>query len=80
MQDAVRIWDIFFKTLREGEPFNTFKPPKKEYYQYKFHLRDRDNRWLLSIRGGNRPILDVSNWHYNVTEALEFFSSIGGSI
>lgn len=68
-------WDIFFKTLAEGEPINTYKPPR-EYFQYKFYIRDRDNLWIMSVQGGNRPFLNVSNWHYNVAEALAFFTSV----
>ena len=36
-------WGMFFKTLQKGEPINTYKPPK-EYFQYKFYIRDRDDR------------------------------------
>jgi hypothetical protein len=67
-------WDIFFKTLEKGEAINTYKPPK-EYFQYKFHLRDRDDNWLMFVQGGNKPILNVSKWHYNVDEALELVDS-----
>lgn len=64
-------WDMFFKTIKRGEPINTYKPPK-EYYQYKFYLRDRDNQWLMSVQGGSRHVLDVSSWYYDVSKALEF--------
>jgi hypothetical protein len=69
-------WDIYFETLKKGEPINTYKLPKKEYFHYKFYLRDRDNRWLMSVQGGDRPILDVSKWHHNVDEALALINSI----
>jgi len=62
-------WEIFFMTLAKGKPINTYKPPK-EYFQYKFYIRNRKNRWIMSVQGGKRPILDVSGWHYNVEEAL----------
>ena len=68
-------WGNFFKTLEKGEPINTYRPPK-EYFQYKFYLRDRDDGWSMSVQGGNRPILDVSKWHYNVDEALAFINSV----
>ena len=68
-------WDIFFKTLGEGEPINTYKPPR-EYYQYKFYLRDRENRWLMSVQGPNLPVLDVSNWHYSIARVLAFLGSV----
>ena len=68
-------WGMFFKTLQKGEPINTYKPPK-EYFQYKFYLRDRDDRWLMSVQGGSRPVLDASDWHYDVSKALAFIESV----
>ena len=65
-------WDKFFATLRRGESINTYRPPK-EYFQYKFYIRDRDSRWVISVQGGDRPTLDVTGWRYNVDEALRFF-------
>lgn len=63
-------WEIFFKTLQKGEPINTYRLPK-EYFQYKFYLRDRNDQWLMSVQGGSRPILDVTVWCYNVSKALK---------
>ncbi len=68
-------WGVFFETLEKGAPINTFSPPKKPYFQYKCHLRDRDGRWLMSVQGGNTPILDVSRWHYSVDEAIAFINN-----
>lgn len=68
-------WSVFFVTLEKGRPINSYKPPK-EYFQYKLYLRDREGPWLMSVQGGDRPILDVSQWHYNVDEALAFIYSI----
>jgi len=67
-------WAIFFETLKEGEPINTYQPPK-EYFQYKFYLRDRDGCWFISVEGGNRPRCDISKFHYNVEKALALISS-----
>jgi len=67
-------WGMFFKTLQKAEPINTYQPPK-EYFQYKFYLRDRDDRWMMSVQGGSRPVLDVSDWHYSVSKALVFIES-----
>ena len=67
-------WGMFFKTLQKGESINTYQPPK-EYFQYKFYLRDRDDRWMMSVQGGSRPILDVSDRHYSVSKALVFIES-----
>ena len=68
-------WGMFFKTVQKGEPINTYKPPK-EYFQYKFYLRDRDDRWLMSVQEGSRPVLDASDWHYDVSKALAFIESV----
>jgi hypothetical protein len=68
-------WAIFFETLEKGEAINTYKYPK-EYLQYKFYLRDRDERWFMSVEGGNRPILDISKCHYNVDKALALINSV----
>ena len=68
-------WGVFFKTLQEGDPINTYKPPKK-YFQYKFYLRDRDDRWMMSVQGASRPVLDVSDWHHSVSKALSLIESI----
>jgi hypothetical protein len=67
-------WDIFFKTLGMGKPINTYRPPK-EYFQYKFYLRDRDGCWHMSVQGRKRPVLDVTNWHYAVFKALSLIDS-----
>ncbi len=70
-------WKIFFQTLILGKPINTYRPPK-EYFQYKFYIRDRDGHWLMSVQGGRKPILDVTRWHYDVSEAVSFIQSSGG--
>lgn len=64
-------WSTFFETLQKGEPVNTYKLPK-EYFQYKFYLRDRDCHWMMSVQGGRRPVLDVSDWYYDLSKSLEF--------
>ncbi len=66
-------WGIFFETLKKGEPINTYSPPK-EYLQYKFYLRDKDDGWSMIVeKGENR---NVSEGHYNVDEALAFINSV----
>ena len=64
-------WSPFFTTIRQGEAINTYKPPRK-YFQYKFYLRDRESRWRMSVQGGIKPVLDVTEWHYNPNQALRF--------
>ncbi len=63
-------WEIFFGTLKQGDPINTYKPPK-EYWQYKFYVRDRSGRWVMTVQGGNRPETDVTKWRYTFSEAIE---------
>jgi len=67
-------WNPFFTTIRQGEAINTYKPPR-EYFQYKFYLRDREARWRMSVQGGIKPVLDVTEWHYNPKQALNFIEA-----
>jgi len=68
-------WDVFFNTLKGGEPLNTFKLPKK-YFQYKFYLRNREDRWLMSVQGGSRPVLGVSSFHHSVDRAIKLLNAM----
>ncbi len=68
-------WSMFFSTLEKGEPINTYTSPR-EYFQYKFYLRDRNDRWLMSVQGGNRPVLDVTKWHFSPVKALALIASV----
>lgn len=63
-------WKIFFETLMQGEPTNTYKLPK-EYLQYKFYVRDRSGRWVMTVQGGKKPLIDVTKWRYASSEAIE---------
>lgn len=63
-------WKVFFQTLREGKPVNTYKPPK-EYWQYKFYIKDKSRKWVMTVQGGRRPEIDVSVWQYHSNEAIE---------
>jgi hypothetical protein len=69
-------WNKFFETLKKGETINTYKPPKKEYFQYKVHLQYRNSGWLMTVEGGDKPILDVSKHHYNVDTALAVINGV----
>ena len=63
-------WNIFFETLEAGEPVNTYNPPR-EYWQYKFYLRDRYGKWLMLVQPtSHTSSLDVSKWHFNIQEAI----------
>lgn len=63
-------WEVFFHTLQKGEPINTYKPPK-EYWQYKFYVKDRSGKWVITVQGGIRPEVDVSKYRYHSIEAIE---------
>jgi hypothetical protein len=64
-------WKVFFQTLKEGKPVNTYKPPKKEYYQYKFYIKDKNGKWIMTVQGGRKPEIDVSEFRYRSNEAIE---------
>ena len=57
-------WDEFFGALAQGEPVNTYQPPK-EYWQYKVHVRWIGGRWILSVQSGNRPKMDVADYRFD---------------
>jgi len=63
-------WRVFFQTLKYGKPVNTYKPPK-EYWQYKFYIKDRNGKWIMTVQGGRRPEIDVSECRYHSNEAIE---------
>lgn len=58
-----------------GEAVNTYSAPK-EYFQFKFRIRDRDDKWIMAVQGREHPMLDVSQWRYSVKDAIEKLSSI----
>lgn len=63
-------WEIFFGTLKQGKPINTYQPPK-EYWQYKFYVRERSGGWVITVQGGKRPEKDVTKWRYDPSQAIE---------
>ena len=67
-------WKIFFGTLKQGESINTYKLPK-EYWQYKFYIKDRTGRWIMTVQGGTRPETDVTEWRYIPNVAIEQLKS-----
>jgi len=62
-------WTQFFGTVNQGEPVNTYKD--REYLQYKVHIRNDGGRWTMSVQGGSRSRLDVSQFRFDPNEALE---------
>lgn len=63
-------WRPFFETLKSGKPINTYKPPR-EYWQYKFYLRDRSDKWIMLVQPTTQSSnLDITKWRYDVFDAL----------
>lgn len=63
-------WGVFFETLQQGTPVNTYKPPR-EYWQYKFYLRQKRGEWVMTVQGGSRPAVDISDWRHNSKDGVE---------
>jgi len=66
-------WEPFFQAIRNGEAINTYKPPR-EYFQYKFRVRPIDGGWRMIVQGGHNPEIDVTQWHYDVADAIRTLS------
>jgi hypothetical protein len=68
-------WKAFFSSLAKANPINTYRD--KEYLQYKFVVRERDDRWLLIFHNSAGGPLDVGGWHNDVNSAVAVFKRIG---
>ncbi len=68
-------WNSFFQTLSAGDPKNTYRPPR-EYIQYRFYLRDRNDSWVMSVQPSGRRELDITRWRYPVDEAIRILKSM----
>jgi len=62
-------WAIFVQTLSAGDAKNTYHLPRV-YMQYRFYLRDRSSRWVMSVQPAGRCELDITQWRYPVDEAI----------
>lgn len=62
-------WDTFFTAIKKGEPINTYKPPK-EYWQYKFRIKEIIGQWIMTVQRSTHPELDVSEFRFEPTEAI----------
>ena len=67
-------WILFFQTLRAGDPKNTYRLPK-QYIHYRFYLRDRSDRWIMSVQPAGRRELDISQCRYTIDEAIRTLKS-----
>jgi hypothetical protein len=62
-------WKIFFDLLIQAAPENSYKA--RTYLQYKSHIRDRSNAWIISLQGGSRPKLNISKYRFDPQAALK---------
>jgi len=65
-------WHEFFEMLSQGEPVNTYRYPK-EYWQYKFTIKQNNGSWCFSVQGFVGKSIDISNRRYSVEEAIKKF-------
>jgi hypothetical protein len=68
-------WSNFFHIIRQGESVNTYKAPR-EYWQYKFKIKEESEKWIMTVQGGSNPILDVSKWRFAPEAAIEYLKSL----
>lgn len=64
-------WKVFFHTLSKATPINTYRD--REYMQYKFVVRERDDRWHLIFHKSTTGPLDVTGWCKDLDSAVAVF-------
>jgi len=64
-------WRQFFRAVAQSEAINTYRD--REYFQYKFSLRDRDGAWIATFQGGARPVLDLTDRRFDPENAVAHF-------
>lgn len=64
-------WKIFFHTLSHATPINTYRD--REYLQYKFVIRECDDRWILIFHNSTAGPLDVTDRRNNLDSAISTF-------
>lgn len=63
-------WKRFFTAIEQSEPINTYRD--REYFQYKFYVRDRNEKWIASFQGGNQPTLDLTGTRFYLKDAVAY--------
>ena len=61
-------WKQFFAAIAKSEAINTYRD--REYFQYKFSVRDRDGEWIASFQGGAQPVLNCTAWRFDPKSAV----------
>jgi len=67
-------WKQFFAAIEKSETINTYRD--REYFQYKFYVREREGVWTASFRGGDQPILDVTDKRFEPKNAAAYLRSM----
>jgi hypothetical protein len=62
-------WSPFINALRAGAPVDTYQC--REYAQYKVHVRNKKNRWIMKAQSSRNLGLDVTGWQHSPDEAVE---------
>jgi hypothetical protein len=61
-------WKQFFAAIEQSEPINTYRD--REYFQYKFYVRDREVKWTASFQGGKQSVRDFTGRRFDPTNAV----------
>jgi len=40
-------------------------------WQYKFKVKERNSKWIMTVQGSLTPKLEVSQWRFTVNKAIE---------
>lgn len=67
-------WKPFFAAIKKSEAINTYR--NREYFQYKFYVRDREGTWAASFQGGAQPVLDLTDWRFDAKNAIAHLRSM----
>ncbi|OGA37669.1 MAG: hypothetical protein A3G80_06295 [Betaproteobacteria bacterium RIFCSPLOWO2_12_FULL_62_13b] len=67
-------WKRFFAAIAHSEPINTYRD--REYFQYKFYVRERDGKWIASFQGGSQPILQLTGMRFEPKDAVAHLRSM----
>jgi hypothetical protein len=67
-------WKPFFAAIEKSGAINTYRD--REYFQYKFYVRDRDGRWIASFQGGGQPVLDLTGNRFDPRNAVAHLRSM----
>jgi hypothetical protein len=67
-------WRRFFAVIEKSEPINTYHG--REYFQYKFYVRDREGKWIASFQGGAQPVLELNGMRFDPKSAVAHLRSM----